>query len=244
MNNKVLCVIPARLGSTRLPNKMLALLQGQPLIQKTYLAAKKSTAVDRLIVATDSMDIKAIVEEVGGEVMMTPVDCQTGSDRVAYVAKEYSDFNTVVNLQGDEPFIRKEMLDTLVAPFHDKNPPQMATLAYDLIVDTEYADPSIVKVICDLNNDAIYFSRSPIPYHRDANAELKVLHHMGIYAYQRDFLLQYTQWPQTPLEKAELLEQLRAMEHGHKIRVCYTPYRTLEINTPDELERAQRFTGA
>ena len=237
----VLCVIPARLRSTRLPNKMLALLQGQPLIQKTYLAAKTSTAIDRLVVATDSEDIKAIVEEVGGEVIMTPTQCQTGSDRVAYVAKEYSDFDTVVNLQGDEPFIRKEMLDTLVAPFKTNNPPKMATLAYDLIIETEYHDPSIVKVICDINNDALYFSRSPIPYHRDTNAELKVLHHMGIYAYQRDFLLQYTPWPQTPLEKAELLEQLRAMENGHKIRVCYTPYRTLEINTPEELARAQHF---
>jgi 3-deoxy-manno-octulosonate cytidylyltransferase (CMP-KDO synthetase) len=237
----VLCVIPARLRSTRLPNKMLALLQGQPLIQKTYLAAKASPDIDRLVVATDSVEIKAIVEEVGGEVMMTPTDCQTGSDRVAHVAREYSDFNTVVNLQGDEPFIRKEMLATLIAPFHDKNPPKMATLAYDLIVDTEYHDPSLVKVICDMNNDAIYFSRSPIPYHRNPEAELKVLHHMGIYAYQRDFLLQYTQWPQTPLEKAELLEQLRAIEHGYKIRVCYTPYRTIEINTPEELEKAQRF---
>ncbi len=240
---KVLCVIPARLRSTRLPNKMLALVQGEPLIQKTYLAAKASTSVDRLIVATDSEEIKQIVENVGGEVMMTPTHCQTGSDRVAYVAKEYSDFDTIVNLQGDEPFIRKEMLDTLITPFKEKNPPKMATLAYDLIVETEYHDPSLVKVICDLNNDALYFSRAPIPYHRDVQAELKVLHHMGIYAYQRDFLLQYTQWPQTPLEKAESLEQLRAMEHGYKIRVCYTPYRTLEINTPEELERAQHFGG-
>lgn len=237
----VLCVIPARLRSTRLPNKMLALLQGQPLIQKTYLAAKQSPDIDRLVVATDSLEIKAIVEEVGGEVMMTPTDCQTGSDRVAHVAREYSKFNVVVNLQGDEPFIRKEMLATLVSPFRDKNSPKMATLAYDLIVETEYEDPSIVKVICDMNQDAIYFSRSPIPYHRDTHAALKVLHHMGIYAYQRDFLLQYTEWPQTPLEKAELLEQLRALEHGYKIRVCYTPYRTIEINTPEELERAQHF---
>lgn len=239
----VLCVIPARLRSARLPNKMLALVQGQPLIQKTYLAAKTSTAIDRLVVATDSEDIKAVIENIGGEVVMTPTTCQTGSDRVAHVAKEFSDFNTIVNLQGDEPFIRKEMLDTLVAPFKETNPPKMATLAYDLIIETEYHDPSLVKVICDLNHDAIYFSRAPIPYHRDPTVELPVLHHMGIYAYQRDFLLQYTQWPQTPLEKAEALEQLRAIENGYKIRVCYTPYRTLEINTPDELERAQHFKG-
>ncbi len=240
---KTLCVIPARLRSTRLPKKMLLLLQGQPLIQKTYLAAKGSPGVDRLVVATDNAEIKAVVEEVGGEVVMTPESCQTGSDRVAFVAKELSDYNVVINLQGDEPFIRHEMLTTLIEPFRKNNPPQMATLAYDLIVETEYHDPSIVKVICDKNEDAIYFSRSPIPYHRDEKAELKVLHHMGIYAYQRDFLLEYTTWPQTPLEKAELLEQLRAMENGHKIRVCYTPYRTLEINTPEELERAQDFKG-
>ncbi len=237
----VLCVIPARLKSTRLPNKMLAVLQGQPLIQKTYLAAKPCRKIDRLVVATDCQAIKSVIEEVGGEAIMTPEDCQTGSDRVAFIAQQFPEFDTVINLQGDEPFIRKEMLETLIEPFNSDNPPKMATLAYDLIFETEYDDPSLVKVICDLNGDAIYFSRAAIPYRRDPKAELKVLHHMGIYAYQRDFLLEYTTWPQTPLEKLELLEQLRAIEHGHKIRVCYTPYRTLEINTPEELERAQLF---
>lgn len=238
---KTLCVIPARLNSTRLPRKMLRKIGEYCLIQKTYLQARQCAALTQLIVATDSHEIAAAVKEVGGEVAMTPESLQTGSDRVAYVAREYPSMDVIINLQGDEPFIRPEMLTELIAPYHQGENPVMATLGYPLDFDKEYASSDIVKVIMDQQGYAIYFSRAPIPYIREAGESLPILHHIGLYAYQRDFLLAYTKMPQTPLEKTELLEQLRAIENGYKIRVSRTEHRTLEINTPEELERAQNF---
>lgn len=238
---KVLCVIPARLNSTRLPRKMLAKIGERCLIQQTYLQAAQCNSLTQLIVATDSPEIAAVVEEVGGEVAMTPSVLETGSDRVAYVAKEYPSMDVVINLQGDEPFIHPETLTELIAPYEEGENPVMATLGYALDFDKEYHDPGIVKVITDQKGYAIYFSRAPIPYIRQQGQSLPILHHVGLYAYQRDFLLEYTKMPQTPLEKTELLEQLRAIENGYKIRVKQTHHHSLEINTPEELQRAQEF---
>lgn len=238
---KTLCVIPARLNSTRLPRKMLAKIGDQYLIQRTYLQASQCPSITQLIVATDSTEIAAVVKEVGGEVVMTPSSLETGSDRVAYVAKEYASMDVVINLQGDEPFINPEALTQLIQPYLNKENPVMATLGYALDFEKEYTDPSIVKVIMDQKGYAIYFSRAPIPYIRQAGQSFPILHHIGLYAYQRDFLLEYTKMPQTPLEKTESLEQLRAIENGYKIRINETSHRTLEINTPEELERAQEL---
>lgn len=238
---KTLCVIPARLNSTRLPKKMLAKIGEHCLIQLTYLQARQCDSLTQLIVATDSPEIAAVVEEVGGEVAMTPSVLETGSDRVAYVAKEFSSMDVVINLQGDEPFIRPDTLTELIAPYQDGENPVMATLGYALNFEKEYDDPNIVKVILDQKGYAIYFSRAPIPYIRREGQSLPILHHMGVYAYQRDFLLEYTKMQQTPLEKTELLEQLRAIENGYKIRVSQTHHHTLEINTPEELESARKF---
>ena len=234
----ILCVIPARIGSTRLPRKMLADINGQPLIQHTYQRASECTTLTKVVVATDSIEIAAAVKEVGGDVIMTPENIQTGSDRVALAAKEFSDMDVVINLQGDEPFIQPTMLTELVAPYLSGENPKMATLGYTLKFPEEYNDPNIVKVIMDQQGYAIYFSRSPIPYFRAQVDNVPILHHMGVYAFQREFLLEYTQLPQTPLEKAELLEQLRALEHGIRIRVSKTAGRTIEINTSEELEAA------
>ncbi len=236
-----MCVIPARLKSTRLPNKMLSSIQGQPMIQMTYLRAKQCPTLSKLVVATDSYDIKTMIEDVGGDVFMTDQHIKTGSDRVAVVAEAFPKMDVVINLQGDEPFIRSDMLTELAKPYLSGENPVMATLAYDLTFPDEHENPNIVKVLLDQQNYAIYFSRAPIPHIRQANEKLPVLHHMGIYAYQRDFLLQYTKWPQTPLEKTESLEQLRAIENGYKIKVCKTKHRTLEINTAEELEQAQMY---
>ncbi len=241
---KILCVIPARIGSTRLPRKMLATINGQAMVQKTYLAACKCPDFAKVLVATDSDEIAANVQEVGGEVIMTPASINTGSDRVAYVAKNFPEYDVIVNLQGDEPFMTAETLSTLVRPFYNDDSVKMATVGFKLDYEVDYNNPDFVKVILDKNNDALYFSRSPIPYFRQDRAKianLKVLHHVGLYAYRRDFLLEYTTWPQTPLEQAELLEQLRALENGVKIRVCETVYKTLEINNAKELELAQSF---
>jgi 3-deoxy-manno-octulosonate cytidylyltransferase (CMP-KDO synthetase) len=242
MKLKVLCVIPARLQSTRLPRKMLQLVQGQPMVQKTYCAARDCVDIDKTIVATDNEEIAKVVYEVDGEVSMTPSDLQTGSDRVAFVAQQFPEYDVIVNLQGDEPFIQTQMLSELLQPYKNGENPPMATLAYALQSEAEFQDPNFVKVIYDTQGYAIYFSRSPIPYFRVKNPA-PVLHHMGLYAYQRAFLLHYTSLPQTPLEKIESLEQLRALEHGFKIRVTETKLRTLEINTPEELALAQNFVG-
>jgi len=243
---KTLCVIPARLNSTRLPQKMLQLIQGKAMIELTYSKAVQCSDIDAVVVATDSEEIATLIRKQGGTVVMTPAELATGSDRVAYVAKgcegfDATDYDVIVNLQGDEPFVKPQMLSELLVPYENGENPSMSTLAYALKDTTEYNDPNIVKVIVDHQGYAIYFSRSPIPFCRQQVDTIPALHHMGLYAYQRDFLLQFTTWPQTPLEKAELLEQLRAIENGHRIRVCKTTTRTLEINTQEELALAQYF---
>ncbi len=237
----VLCVIPARIGSTRLPRKPLALIQGKPMIQRTYEAAVACQDIDQVVVATDSEEVAEVVKKLGATVAITPDYIQTGSDRVAEVAKAYPDYDVVINLQGDEPFMKPEMLSHLVEPYREGQSPDMTTLAYPLDMEKELDDPGIVKVILDRQGYAIYFSRSPIPYYRHQDAEARPLHHIGLYGFRRDFLLQYTQLPATPLEKAESLEQLRAIEHGYKIWVGKTEYKTIEINTPEELAKAQAW---
>ncbi len=237
---KILCVIPSRIGSTRLARKALLPIQGKPMVQWTYENAARCPLFADVIVATDDEDIAQVIRKVGGKVVMTDPALQTGSDRVAAVAKAHPEMDVIVNLQGDEPFIKPRMLEQLVAPYLAGEQPEMSTLAYPLNMDTKYHDIGAVKVITDLNGNAIYFSRAPIPYFRTPETA-PVYHHMGLYAFRRDFLLHYTTLAQTPLEKTESLEQLRALEHGYKIRVCLTEDRTLEINTPEEYAQAQSF---
>jgi len=237
---KILCVIPSRIHSTRIARKPLLPIQGKPMIAWVYENAKRCKALTDVIVATDSEEIAEVITARGGKIVMTDPALTTGSDRVAVVAKQYPDFDVVINLQGDEPFIKPRMLEQLVAPYLAGEMPEMTTLAYPLHMDTKYHEAGAVKVITDLNGNAIYFSRAPIPYFRQPGVA-PVYHHMGLYAFRRDFLLHYTTLPQTPLEKIESLEQLRVLEHGFKIRVCLTEDRTLEINTPEEYEEAQKF---
>lgn len=237
---KILCVIPSRIDSTRLPRKPLSSIQGKPMIQWVYENARRCKALTDVIVATDHEEIADIIQSCGGKVILSNTYFETGSDRVASVAKQYPDMDVVINLQGDEPFIKPIMLDQLLAPYLAGEKPEMTTLAYPLDMETDYNSPAIVKVITDLNGNAIYFSRSPIPYLRNPST-VPVYHHMGLYAFTRDFLLKYTQLPQSPLEKVEGLEQLRALENGYRIRVCLTHEKTLEINTPEELVQAQAF---
>jgi 3-deoxy-manno-octulosonate cytidylyltransferase (CMP-KDO synthetase) len=240
---KILCVIPSRMGSTRLTRKPLRVIQGKPMVQWVYENAKKCTFIDEVVVATDHEEIASVIKECGGQAIMTPENIETGSDRVAMVAREYSDMDVVINLQGDEPFVRPDMLQALVSPYLNGEAPDMATLASPLNFADCYDSPDFVKVITDMQNNAIYFSRAPIPFLR-RTLPVPVYHHIGLYAFQRDFLLHYTGLPQTPLEQAESLEQLRAIEHGYKIRVSLTNANTLEINTAEELERAQQFLYA
>jgi 3-deoxy-manno-octulosonate cytidylyltransferase (CMP-KDO synthetase) len=210
------------------------------MIQWVYEAAKQCDVISEVVVATDHEEIAAVISQAGGKAMLTPVDIATGSDRVALVAAHYPDMDVVINLQGDEPFIQPNMLKQLVAPYLNGDLPPMTTLAYPLDFNMSYQNPNFVKVITDAKHNAIYFSRAPIPHFRHS-VSVPVYHHIGLYAFTRDFLLQYTQLNPTPLEQAEGLEQLRAIEHGYKIRVCLTQQRTLEINTPEEFSQAQNF---
>jgi 3-deoxy-manno-octulosonate cytidylyltransferase (CMP-KDO synthetase) len=237
---KILCVIPSRIASTRIQRKPLLPIQGKPMIQWVYENASRCKVLTDVVVATDNEEIATLIHRIGGKTVMTDPNLATGSDRVAVVAEQFPEMDVVINLQGDEPFIKPRMLEQLVTPYLLGETPEMTTLAGPLMMKTEYHDPGAVKVITDLQGNAIYFSRSPIPYFR-VQTTAPVYHHIGLYAFRRDFLMIYKTLPQTPLEKTESLEQLRVLEHGYKIRVCLTEEKTLEINTPEEYELAQRF---
>jgi 3-deoxy-manno-octulosonate cytidylyltransferase (CMP-KDO synthetase) len=217
-------------------------IQGKPMIQWVYENASRCKVISDVIVATDSDEIASLIQGIGGKVMMTDPAIRTGSDRVAAVAKHHPEADVVINLQGDEPFIKPRMLEQLVSPYLQGESPDMTTLAHPLDMQTNYMLPGAVKVITDIHGNALYFSRSPIPYFRTEERHAPVYHHIGLYAFRRDFLMTYQCLEQTPLEKIEALEQLRALEHGYKIRVCLTEDKTLEINTPEEYEQAQQFT--
>lgn len=237
---KILCVIPSRIRSTRLARKPLLPIQGKPMVQWTYENASRCGMLSDVIVATDDTEIANVITGIGGKVVMTDPEIQTGSERVAAVAEQYPDMDVIINLQGDEPFIKPIMLEQLVSPYLQGEMPEMTTLAYPLEKD-KYTSPGSVKVITDLKGNALYFSRAPIPYYRTEHTA-PVYNHMGLYAFRRDFLMLYKTLPQTPLELTESLEQLRVLENGYKIRVCLTTEKTLEINTPEEYAQAQHFT--
>jgi 3-deoxy-manno-octulosonate cytidylyltransferase (CMP-KDO synthetase) len=237
---RILCVIPSRIGSTRTPRKPLLPIQGKPMIQWVYENASRCNILTDVVVATDSNEIADVIHKIDGKVIMTDPSLPTGSDRVAIVAEQYPEMDVIINLQGDEPFIKPRMLELLVAPYLAGETPDMTTLASKLDMEVNYTNPGAVKVVTDIHGNALLFSRAPIPYFRTPE-KAPVYHHMGLYAFRRDFLLKYTKLTPTPLEKAESLEQMRALEHGFKIRVCLTDEKTLEINTPEEYEQAQHF---
>ncbi len=241
MKPKILCVIPSRLNSTRLPRKPLLKIGSSTLIERVYLQAKKCPFLDKIIVATDSLEIKNALIHTDAIVELTPENIRTGTDRVALISKNHPEFEVVVNLQGDEPFVTPKMLELLVLPYlNNKNPP-MSTLAAPLKNNDDLNNPNIVKIILKKNKDALYFSRSPIPYFRNLIEDIVVYSHIGLYAFQRDFLVEYSQMNQTPLEIVESLEQLRALENGYSIHVEITNEKILDINTQEDYEEALRL---
>lgn len=240
---KILGVIPARYESQRFPGKPLAVIGDRPMVQWVYEAAKSCPAFSKVVVATDSKKIADCVRKFGGEVEMTRTDHLSGTDRVAEVAQNHPEMEVIVNVQGDQPFVTPLMLNQLVAPYLAGENPPMTTLACPLDPDAGYRDPNVVKVICDRRDFAIYFSRSPIPFYRNA-IEAPVYQHLGLYAFNRDFLTQYAKLTPTPLEGCEGLEQLRVLEHGYKIRVCYAATPVVEVNTPEDLAIARSLVTA
>ena len=231
---KSICVIPARYSSTRLPGKPLKDICGKPMICRVWERASRAKSVAEVIVATDDERILQAVEENSGRAMITRADHKTGTDRLAEVAEKFPDVEVIVNVQGDEPLIEPALIDELIAEFADENL-QMATVATEMTDEAEFKNPNNVKVVIDRNNDALYFSRALIPYPRNAGKS-KIFKHIGIYAYRRNFLLNYAKMEPTPLEQAESLEQLRALENGFKIRVIKSSYRFIGVDTEEDLK--------
>lgn len=231
---EIICVIPARYASTRLPGKPLKDICGKPMICRVYDRAKLAKNISEVIVATDDERIFQAVEKNSGRAMMTRADHKTGTDRLAEVAEKFSDADVVINVQGDEPLIEPALIEELAKQFEDESL-QMATVATELTDAEEMNNPNNVKVVIDKNNNALYFSRSLIPYPRNVGKS-KVFKHIGIYAYRRNFLLNYAKMQPTELEQAESLEQLRALENGYKIRVIKSDCKFVGVDTEEDLK--------
>ncbi|MBD3882065.1 3-deoxy-manno-octulosonate cytidylyltransferase [Phormidium tenue FACHB-886] len=240
---KILAVIPARYNSQRFPGKPLVKIGDRPMVQWVYEAAKSCSVFSKVVVATDSDLIAECVRNFGGEVEMTRSDHATGTDRVAEVAARYPEMEAIANVQGDQPFATPEMLTQLMTPYLEGKLPDMTTLACPLELESGYADPNVVKVLCDCHGRALYFSRSPVPHFRNPGVA-PVFHHLGLYAFSQAFLAQYSQLTPTPFEQCEALEQLRVLEHGYHIQVCLTEKAVPEVNTPEDLIQAEALAAA
>jgi 3-deoxy-manno-octulosonate cytidylyltransferase (CMP-KDO synthetase) len=236
----VVAVIPARYGSTRLPAKALADIDGVPMIVRVWRQAKLARSIERVIVATDDERIAAPVRAAGGEAMMTSQSHQSGTDRIAEVAQKVP-ANIYLNVQGDQPFTDPRDLDALLAPMLADSAIEMATIATPITDLEEFRNPAKVKVVCDELGNALYFSRSPIPFARDiVGVPPGAMRHIGVYAYRREFLFRFAALAPGKLEQLEKLEQLRALENGYRIRVVASIAPSLEIDTAEDLARARR----
>lgn len=241
--DSVLCVVPARLGSTRFPEKMLAPLCGKPLVLHAYERAGRAARVTDILIATDDERIARAVEPFGARWEMTRADHASGTDRIAEVAARHPEAAIIVNVQGDEALIDPEAVDAVIQALTEDPEAAIATAACPIREPERQDDPNVVKVVCDTRGCALYFSRARIPHVRDAadadNA--RYLQHLGLYAYRRDRLMAFAALPQTPLEKLEKLEQLRALENGWKIRVIATDYAGIGVDVPADLDRVRQL---
>jgi 3-deoxy-manno-octulosonate cytidylyltransferase (CMP-KDO synthetase) len=243
----IIGIIPARFASTRLMGKPLANIGGKPMIQHTYENASKSKLIEKLILAVDDSKVASVARGFGADVMETPKDIASGSDRIAYIAKTYKEADIIVNIQGDEPFIRGEMIDQAIEPLLFDKSIEVSTLIRRIDTIKELRAPDVVKVVFDYNNFALYFSRSVIPYTRNAISDTSALDvtdyykHIGLYVFRRRALFKFTSLKQTDLEKTEMLEQLRMLENGISIKVVETEYDSLSVDTQDDLKRARTF---
>jgi 3-deoxy-manno-octulosonate cytidylyltransferase (CMP-KDO synthetase) len=241
-SGKVVVVIPARYGSTRLPGKPLVSLNGQPMIQRVYERAKLARRVDRVIVATDDDRIVKAVTSFGGEARMTRPDHRTGTERVAEVAA-HVEGEVFVNVQGDEPLLDPAAVDIAVSALLDEPQAAVATVATPIKVPGDIMDPNVVKVVLDFDDNALYFSRAPIPWVRDTGNTIQVRHlkHLGLYVFQREALLEYPTLPQGELERIEQLEQLRWLENGSKIRVAEVEHDAISVDVPEDVARVEKL---
>ena len=236
---KFLGVIPSRYASTRLEGKPLKDICGHTMVEWVYKRALKSK-LDGVVVATDDERIVDEVKSFGGNVILTRKDHINGTSRIAEVCETYIDYDVIVNIQGDEPLIEPDMINSIIDSFIEDNTIPMSTLKYKLTDMTEIENPNAVKVVTDKNDFAIYFSRSVIPYPRNLNMD-NYYKHVGIYGYKREFVMEYAKMASTPLELSESLEQLRVLENGYKIKVLETPYKIIGVDTQEELERVREY---
>jgi 3-deoxy-manno-octulosonate cytidylyltransferase (CMP-KDO synthetase) len=233
-------VIPARYGSTRLPAKALAEIDGVAMVVRVWRQTAKARMIGQVIVATDDGRIAKVVAASGGESMMTSREHPSGTDRVAEVARRFR-AEIYVNVQGDLPFIAPADLDAIAGAMLADSSIEMATLATPIESEQEWHNPNIVKVVCNDQGDALYFSRAPIPFARDAEWPREAQRHIGVYGYRREFLLRFASLEPTMLEQTERLEQLRALERGYRIRVVPSVAPSLEVDTAEDLARAHKL---
>ena len=233
---KFIAVIPARWQSSRFPGKPLALLNNKPVIQHVYENVLNSGIFEQVIVATDSQNILDAVHSFGGSAQMTGTGHHSGTDRVAEVCQNL-DFDIVVNVQGDEPFISAEPLKLLTDAFHD---PQVKVASLMHFITGRIDDHNLVKVVCDNQGNALYFSRAVIPFNRDYNPEAYYYGHVGVYAFRKETLLKFIELPPAKLENIEKLEQLRLLENGIQIKMIETKYSGIGIDTPEDLAKAEK----
>ena len=240
--NKTAIIIPARYGSSRLEGKPLLKVCEKPVIQWVYEKAQQAKLADMIIVATDDERIFNAVKAFGGEVEMTSVNHKCGSDRIREVAERHPEIAYIVNLQGDEPLIKPESIDAVARNVQEDDKADISTLIRVLTDEEEINNPNLVKCIVDNNGYALYFSRSKIPYERNKNVAT-FYGHLGIYGYKRDALMKMTSLPQTPLEKTESLEQLRAIENGMKIKTSVVDFVPVGIDTAEDLEKFKQIVA-
>ena len=237
---KVIAAIPARYAASRFPGKLIADLHGKPVIQHTYENVHQSGLFDRVIIITDNSEIESVVLGFGGDVIRSQKDHQCGSDRIAEAIFD-SDVDIVINVQGDEPFIHPDGLASLIEVFKSDTKKEIDLASLMIPISDEINNPNVVKVITDLCNRALYFSRSAIPYQRIKGTQVTVYKHVGVYAFRKDALIDFYQHAPTPLEMAEQIEAIRYLEMGKTIQMIETQFEGVGIDAPEDLERAKKL---
>lgn len=240
---KILAVIPARYASTRFPGKPLISIAGKPMIERVWERARRASLVSQVIVATDDERIVKAVKSFGGEAVLTRADHRSGTERVAEVAVAHPDAEIVVNVQGDMPLIEPAAIDAGIEAVRSDEDVRLGTLAVPITNPAEIMDPNVVKAVLDFDGNALYFSRAPIPWVRDRGGPVHAKHlkHVGLYVFRREALLEFATFPQGDVERIEQLEQLRWLENGYRIRVAETEYKSVEVDTPEDVKRVEQL---
>jgi 3-deoxy-manno-octulosonate cytidylyltransferase (CMP-KDO synthetase) len=242
--SKAVGIIPARWGSTRFPGKALHPIAGKPLLRRVWERCRRAKKLDQIIIATDDFRIAEAAFDWGADVAMTSANHASGTDRIAEVAGKLKQFAHIINIQGDEPLVDPKLIDRLVGELQRDRKLEMITAAHPFDDPREAESPHQVKVVVNFHGDALYFSRAAIPFVRDASSAGKYFRHQGIYGYRRDLLLRFVRWKTSPLERAESLEQLRALENGVRIRVVMTGSGSPGADTPEDARMMERLIAS